>query len=244
MIKIPGTVECIPAIEEALFSGININVTLLFSVEAYERVARAYIRALKRRADAGLPVNKIASVASFFVSRIDSETDKRIDEKLKTETDPARKAKLEGLHGKAAIANAKNAYALYQDLFEKSDEWAALKAKGAKVQRLLWASVGTKNPKYSDTLYIDELVGPHTVSTMPPDTYKATRDHGNPRPSLTEDLPGARKSLAELGEVGIDFDDVTSLLLKQGVESFSKSFQDLMGAVKTKRAAILAESKK
>lgn len=242
MIKIPGTEEGLPAIEEALAAGLNINVTLLFSVEAYEKVAHAYLRGLKRRADAGQPIDHIASVASFFVSRIDTEVDKRIDAKLKETTDPARKAALEGLKGKIAIANAKEAYASFQKIFG-SPEFQALKAKGAKVQRVLWASVGTKNPDYSDVLYIDELIGPETVSTMPPATYDAFKDHGQARLTLTEDLDGARQELARLGELGIDFKDVTDQLLREGVESFSKSFESLMGGIKTKRARILAESK-
>jgi len=242
MIKIPGTTECLPAIEEALAAGININVTLLFSVEAYERVARAFLRALHRRAEAGLPIDRVASVASFFVSRIDTEVDKRIDAKLKTETDSHQRTLLEGLKGKAAITNAKNAYVVYQDLFEGPD-FAPLKAKGAKVQRLLWASVGTKNPNYPDTLYVDELIGPETVSTMPPATYEAVKDHGNVRPSLTEDVPGARLVMDRLAAVGIDFDDVTAQLLREGVASFSDSFVKLMNAIRAKREQLLAERK-
>jgi transaldolase len=238
MIKIPGTPEGLPAIEESLFSGINVNVTLLFSVDAYEAVANAYVKALKRRADAGLPVDRIASVASFFVSRIDSEVDKRIEAKLKTETDPAKKAALEGLLGKIAIANAKNAYAVFQKIFE-GPEFAPLKAKGAKVQRVLWASVGTKNPKYSDTLYIDELAGPDTVSTMPPATLDATRDHAKVRPALLEEMDVAKKQIDSLAGLGIDFKDVTDLLLKEGVASFSKSFDQLMAGIKAKRESIL-----
>lgn len=242
MIKIPGTAEGLPAIEEALYSGININVTLLFSVEAYEAVARTYVKALRRRAEAGLPVDRIASVASFFVSRIDSEVDKRIDAKLKEETDPARKAELEGLKGKVAIANAKNAYAAFLKIFS-GPEWEALKAKGARVQRPLWASVGVKNPAYPDTMYVDELVGPDTVSTMPPETYQAVRDHGKVRPSLTEDLEGARRTVDRLGPLGIDFANVTDTLLEAGVESFIKSFESLMKGIREKHARFAAEPK-
>jgi len=241
MIKIPGTPEGLPAIEESLVAGLNINITLLFSVDAYEAVAHAYIRALRRRADAGQPIDRIASVASFFVSRIDTETDKRIEAKLKDETDPARRAKLEGLLGKAAIANAKNAYAVYQRIFH-GPEFAALKAKGAHVQRVLWASVGTKNPKYPDTLYIDELIGPETVSTMPPATYEAFKDHGKVRPSLTEDLEGAHRVMDQLREVGIDFEDVTDKLLRDGVASFAKSFDELMTSIRDKRERLLSEA--
>lgn len=241
MIKIPGTPEGLGAIEETLFAGTNVNVTLLFSVEAYEAVARAYIRALKRRAEAGKPVDRIASVASFFVSRIDSEVDKRIEARLKDEADPAKKAKLESLLGKIAVANAKSAYASFQKIFS-GPEWEALEAKGAKVQRVLWASVGTKNPKYPDTLYIDELVGPQTVSTMPPATLDAVRDHAKVRPSLTEDVDEAKAQLELLGEVGIDFKDVTDLLLREGVASFSKSFDALMAGIKSKREKLLGSA--
>ena len=157
---------------------------------------------------------------------------------MKTETDPARKQKLEGLKGKIAIANAKNAYAVFQKLFQ-GPEFAPLKAKGAKVQRLLWASVGTKNPTYSDTLYIDELAGPDTVSTMPPATLDATRDHAKVRPSLTEKMDEARQQIDSLKGLGIDFENVTSQLLKEGVDSFSKSFDALMGGIKKKRESLL-----
>ena len=233
MIKIPGTPEGLPAIEESLFAGINVNVTLLFGVPAYEAVAKAYVSALKRRDEEGLPIDRIASVASFFVSRIDSEVDKRIEARLKTEADPAKKQALEALEGKIAIANAKNAYAVFQKIFE-GPEFAPLKAKGARVQRVLWASVGTKNPKYSDTLYIDELAGPNTVSTMPPATLDATRDHAKIRPSLTEDMGEARRQVDSLAELGIDFKDVTDQLLREGVASFSKSFGTLMDGIKAK----------
>jgi transaldolase len=240
MIKIPGTAEGLPAIEESLVAGININVTLLFSVDAYEAVAKAYIRALERRVQAGLPVDRIASVASLFISRIDTEVDKRIDAKLKVENDPARKAALQGLLGKAAIANAKIAYAAFQRLFE-GQTFAPLKAKGAKVQRVLWASVSTKNPNYPDTMYVDELIGPETVITMPPETIEAFLDHGKVRPSLTEDLAGAERTMAQLGELGIDFKDVTDVLLKQGVASFEKSFDQLMTTIRQKREKLLNE---
>lgn len=236
MIKIPGTPECVPAIEECLAAGININVTLLFSVDAYEEVARTYIAALKKRADAGQPIDKIASVASFFVSRIDSEVDKRLDKLIAAATDEARKAHLRSLKGKAAIANAINAYEAYEKIYS-GPEWEALKAKGARVQRLLWASVGVKDPAYPDTMYIDELIGPDTVSTMPPETYSAFRDHGRAvdAPTLTADFAGARKTMADLAEAGIDFKDVTNVLLEEGVQKFAKSFDDLFKAIKSKR---------
>ena len=240
LIKIPGTPEGLPAIEESLFAGISVNVTLLFSVDAYEAVAHAYVRALKRRNDAGLPVDRVSSVASFFVSRIDAEVDSRIDEKLKTETNPATRKALEALEGTVAIANAKNAYAVFQKIFE-GPEFAPLRAKGAKVQRLLWASVGVKNlQKYRDTLYIDELAGPDTVSTMPPATLDASRARAKVRSALTEDMPGARTLIDSLAGFGIDFTDVTDKLLRDGVKSFSASFDTLMAGIKAKREAMLA----
>lgn len=242
MIKIPGTAEGLPAIEEALFAGININVTLLFSVCAYEAVARTYIKALKRRADAGLPIDRIASVASFFVSRIDAEVDKRIDARLSTETDPARKAALEGLKGKIAIANAKNAYRSFQQIFS-GPEWDALAAKGARVQWPLWASVGVKNPAYPDTLYIDTLIGPDTVSTMPPETYHAFRDHGTAAATLAENLDEAAAQVKQLAELGIDLDDVTQKLLDGGVDSFIKSFESLMKSLREKHGALVAAAR-
>ena len=242
MIKIPGTEEGLMAIEEALFEGINVNVTLLFSVDAYEKVAKAYVKALKRRADAGKPIDKIASVASFFVSRIDSEVDKRIDAKLKEITDPAKKTALEALKGKIAIANAKNAYVASEAIFG-SPEFAELKAKGAMVQRLLWASVGTKNPAYPDTLYIDELIGPDTVSTMPPETYHAFKDHGTAAVTLSKGLDEAKAQIDSLAGFGIDFKDVTTLLLKQGVDSFAKSFDSLMSGLKSKSEKLKADRK-
>lgn len=243
MIKIPGTPEGLPAIEESLYRGININVTLLFSVQAYEKVAQAYIRALKRRADEGLPIDRIASVASFFVSRIDTEVDKRIDAKLKEESDPARRESLESLKGRIAVANAKHAYASYQRTFG-GPEFAPLKAKGARPQRVLWASTSTKNPAYSDTMYFTDLLGADTVNTMPPETIDAVKDHGEVRAGLTEGMDQARRELQLLGELGISLDDVTDTLLDAGIKSFAKSFDDLMGGIRTKRETLLAGTKR
>jgi transaldolase/glucose-6-phosphate isomerase len=240
MIKIPGTTECLDAIEESLFEGINVNVTLLFSVDAYEAVAQRYLRALERRAAAGKPIDRVASVASFFVSRIDSEVDRRLGELAKGATDPAAKAEIESLAGKIAVDNAKLAYAAYQRLFG-TPEFAALRAKGARPQRVLWASVGTKNPAYPDTLYIDELIGPDTVSTMPPETLDATRDHGTAAVTLTQGVEDSRRRIARLKELGIDLDEVTTLLLEQGIASFAKSFDALIGGIKAKRETLLQE---
>ena len=242
MIKVPGTPEGLPAIEELLFSGINVNVTLLFSVPAYKAVAETYIKAIRRRVDAGLPVDKIASVASFFISRIDSEADKRIEAKIKETSDPATKAKLENALGKVAIANGKNAYGIFQDLFY-GPEFADLKAKGAKVQRVLWASVGTKNPKYPDTLYTAGLIGPETVSTMPRAAYNAFKDHGVATSTLLEGAAEAEALTDGLKPLGIDIDDITSKLLADGVKLFQDSFDQLFDAIEQKKTKILQGSR-
>ncbi len=238
MIKVPGTPEGLPAIEELLFSGINVNVTLLFSVDAYEAVAKVYIKALARRVEAGLPVDRIASVASFFVSRIDSEVDKRVEAKLKETTDPATRVKLEDVLGKVAIANAKNAYKLFEGLFH-GQAFAALKAKGAKPQRVLWASVGTKNPKYPDTLYTAGLIGPETVSTMPRAAYDAFKDHGQAAPTLAQGMDDAKTLIDSLPGLGVNFKAVTDKLLVDGVKVFADSFAELYAAIRDKQSKIL-----
>ena len=238
MIKVPGTPEGLPAVEELLFSGINVNVTLLFSLEAYEAVAHTYIKALQRRADAGLAIDKIASVASFFVSRIDSEIDKRVEGLLKETTDPAKKAKLEGVLGKVAVDNAKNSYVIFESLFQ-GPAFADLQAKGGKPQRLLWASVGTKNAKYSDTLYTAGLIGPLTVSTMPRGAYDAFKDHGVAAKTLTEGAAEAKALIESLVGLGVDFKGVTDKLLADGVKLFQDSFDQLYDAIKQKQAKVL-----
>jgi transaldolase / glucose-6-phosphate isomerase len=236
MIKIPGTVEGIPAIRQLLSEGINVNVTLLFAQGVYEEVAAAFIDGVDKFAATGGDVSKVASVASFFISRIDSLVDSLIGDKLKNEIDPARKARLQSLLGKVAIANGKLTYEAYQRIFS-SPRWKALAAKGAQTQRVLWASTSTKNPKYRDVLYIEELVGPDTVNTVPPATLDAFRDHGKPRPSLTEDVDGARKTMADLAAVGIVMKDVTDKLTTDGVKLFADAFDELLAAVEknTKR---------
>src|SRR6202795_95695 len=211
MIKIPATPEGIPAIRQTLEDGLNINITLLFAQSAYEQVAEAFLAALEARAAKGQDVSHIASVASFFVSRIDSLIDGKIDEKLKTADDPPQKALLETLHGKIAIANAKLTYKKYQELFGGS-RWNALAAKGAQTQRLLWASTSTKNPKYRDVIYVEELIGADTVDTIPPATFDAFRDHGKLRNSLTEDLPGAATIMANLEKAGVSMKEATDKL--------------------------------
>ena len=238
MIKIPGTPEGLPAIEELLFAGVNVNVTLLFSVEAYTQVAHTYIKALQRRVEAGLPVDKIASVASFFISRIDTEADKRIEAQIAATSDPAAQEQLKAALGKVAIANGKNAYAVFEDLFH-GPAFADLKAKGAHVQRVLWASVGTKNKAYPDTLYTAGLVGPETVSTMPRAAFDAFKDHGTATPTLTEGLAEAKAFTDSLKGLGIDVDDITAKLLADGVKIFEESFDDLYKTIRDKQARIL-----
>lgn len=230
MIKIPGTEPGTPAIEMAISEGINVNVTLLFSVKAYEDVAHAYIRGLKAFDAKGGDVSKVASVASFFLSRIDALVDKKLDE-LKG----ADKAAIEALRGKVAVANAKRAYQRYKAIYA-SAEWSELAAKGAKPQRLLWASTGTKSASLPDTYYIDTLIGPDTVNTMPPETMKAFRDHGKAQPGTIEsDIEGAEKTLKTLADLGVSLDDVTHELVIDGVKKFSQAFDKLMGGVAKRR---------
>ena len=217
MIKIPAAQEGLPAIEECIYRGINVNVTMIFSIENYTQVAEAFIRGLERRDAEGKPVDGIASVASFFVSRVDSAIDSDLEYKARHASTPEEKAKLEALCGRAAIANAKLAYQRFKDIFH-GDRFAALRAKGAQVQRCLWASTGTKNPKYSDVLYVDTLIGPETVNTVPPATYNAFRDHGKPGLTLAEDLDGAKALLSELAAAGIDMDAVTDKLQADGLK--------------------------
>jgi len=230
MIKIPATPQCVPAIRQALEDGININITLLFAQSAYEQVAEAYLAALEARAAKGQDVARIASVASFFVSRIDSLVDSTIDAKQKIETDSSKKALLESLRGKVAIANARRTYAKYQQLFGGS-RWKALAAKGAQTQRLLWASTSTKNPKYRDVLYVEELIGADTVDTIPPATLDAFRDHGKLRNSLAEDLAGANKTMTDLEAAGISMKEVTDKLIADAVKLFQDPFKQLLDAI-------------
>ena len=236
MIKVPGTAEGIPAFRQLISEGINVNVTLLFAQPVYEEVAAAFVDGVEKFAATGGDVSKVASVASFFISRIDVLVDSLAGDKLKKETDPGHKAKLQGILGKVAIANGKLTYEAYQRIFS-SPRWKALAAKGAQTQRVLWASTSTKNPNYRDVLYIEELIGPDTVNTVPPATLDAFRDHGKPRQSLTEDLDGARKTMADLAGVGIVMKDVTDKLTIDGVKLFADAFDTLLAAVEknTKR---------
>ncbi|HXJ04611.1 MAG TPA: transaldolase [Candidatus Acidoferrum sp.] len=229
MIKIPATPEGIPAIRQTLEEGLNINITLLFAQSAYETVAEAFLAALEARSAKGQDISRIASVASFFVSRIDTLVDSKVDEKLKSATDARQKTLLESLRGKIAIANAKLTYKKYQELFGNA-RWKALAAKGAQTQRLLWASTSTKNPKYRDVLYVEELIGADTVDTIPPATFDAFRDHGKLRASLTEDVDAARKTMEDLANAGLSMREVTDKLLLDGVNLFADAFKKLLDA--------------
>ena len=239
MIKVPGTPQGVPAIKQLIGEGINVNVTLLFSVEAYRQVAESHIAGLEALKAAGGDVSKVHGVASFFVSRIDGVIDKAIDERLKGAAGDEAEA-LKSIRGKVAIANAKVAYQHYLELVG-SPRWAALAEAGASPQRLLWASTGTKDKSYSDILYVETLIGPDTVNTMPPATMDAFRDHGAVSDTLTEDVEGARAVLAEVERLGLDLNTVTTDLVADGVKKFSEAFDQLLGAVATKRAAILGD---
>jgi transaldolase len=234
MIKIPGTMAGGPAISATIAAGINVNVTLLFAQEAYTRVAEAYAAGLEERVRQGQPIDRIASVASFFVSRIDSTIDKEIDRRV-GEGDPEADT-LKALRGKVAIANAKLAYQWFLD-FEKSDRWQALAAKGAQPQRLLWASTGVKDKAYPDTLYVDTLIGRDTVNTMPQPTMDAFRERGTVAETLTADVDAARHVLAEVERLGLNLTNVTDTLVEEGVASFTKAFDDLLGAIARKQPA-------
>src|SRR3989454_1897841 len=230
MIKVPGTPEGIPAFQQLISEGININVTLLFSQKVYEEVAEAYIAGLEQLAAKGGDISRMASVASFFISRIDNSVDAQLAAKLKTTRDELEQAKLRSLLGKVAIANGKLTYQRYLKIFG-TDRWKKLVAKGAQTQRVLWASTSTKNPSYSDVMYVEEMIGPDTVNTVPPATLDAFRDHGHARQSLTEDIEGARQVMAALASVGISIDEITAKLTEDGVRLFAEAFDKLLEAV-------------
>jgi transaldolase len=229
LIKIPATPEGLPAIEETIAAGIPVNVTLIFSLERHREAAEAYVRGLRRLADSGGDLSRIASVASFFVSRVDTEADRRLDEL----------AGPQELKGKLAIANAKLAYVTYAEVFSGA-EWDELAAAGATPQRCLWASTSTKNPEYRDVIYVEELIGPDTVNTMPRDTVEAFQDHGNVERTLDRDVDDARRILQAFGEAGIDYDDVVQTLEREGVEKFAKSFRELFADLEAKRDQLVA----
>ncbi len=232
MIKIPATVEGLPAIATLLSEGINVNITLLFARSTYEEVAQVFVEALEGRAARGEPVGHVASVASFFVSRIDSAVDAALDRKIEGRSGDER-ARLEGLKGKVAIANAKLAYQSYKRTFS-GPRWEALRALGARPQRVLWASTGTKNPKYRDVLYVEELIGPDTINTMPPETLGAFRDHGQPRSSLESGVEEAQRVLDDLEGAGISLERITTELVVDGVSKFVEPYTQLLAAVEKK----------
>lgn len=238
MIKVPATKPGLPAIEQLINDGINVNVTLLFSVQRYREVVDAFMSGLEARLRRGQALNHVASVASFFVSRVDSAVDKSLSAMTS-----GRSAELaRSLMGKMAIANAKLAYASFQELYA-SKRFAALKEHGAQVQRLLWASTGTKSAEYSDVLYLDELIGPYTVNTVPPATYKAFKDHGNPKATLAAGVETAQKQFAQVIGLGVDLDKISDTLEKEGVDAFAKSFTNLLAAIDAKTSTLSSKKR-
>ncbi|HZR47563.1 MAG TPA: transaldolase [Candidatus Manganitrophaceae bacterium] len=240
MIKIPATKEGLPAIEAATAEGISVNVTLLFSLERYEAVARAYLAGMKSRLEKSLPVDSIRSVASVFVSRIDTAVDRLLEGRIQAAGSEGEKKELRSLLGRAGIANAKMIYQKFKEIFHGSD-FSALRKNGVTLQRVLWGSTGTKNPNYSDLLYVEELIGPETVNTVPPATLKAFIDHGTVRPSLEEGLEEARAVLQKLAALGIDLQKVTGRLEEEGVKSFSDSYEKLIARVAEKGRRMTAK---
>ena len=236
MVKVPGTIEGADAVRRLIASGLNINITLLFSLDAYRRVIEAYMAGLEERVAAGKDIRNIASVASFFVSRVDSEVDKRLDAILKSAA-PEKRKQIDSLRGKAAIANAKLAYRIFQKEFS-SPRWKKLEAKGASVQRVLWASTSTKNPSYRDVMYVEQLIGPHTVNTMPPQTIEAFRDHGEVKRTVDKEVDVAETVIRDLAQLGISIDDVTEKLLVDGLASFQKSYDTLIAGLSKKTKAL------
>ena len=240
MVKVPGTVEGLPAIEQLIAEGVNVNITLLFSVEMYRRVIEAYFAGLERRVKGGEPIRRLRSVASFFVSRVDNEADKRLAERAAAAKDPAERGRIEALLGRAAVANAQLAYEAFQASVA-SPRFQALAAQGASVQRPLWASTSTKNPKYPDTMYVDRLIGPDTVNTMPLATLRAFADHGTPARTIDRKLDEARAVLADMERRGVSLKQVTDLLVVDGVKKFSDSYHALLAALEVKRDQLIAK---
>ncbi len=236
MVKVPGTAEGSKAVRALLEEGININITLLFAIDAYERIIDAYLGALENRLANNRPIDRIASVASFFVSRVDTEVDKRLDALIGT-SPPDKSHQMLGLKGKAAVANAKLAYRLFREHFS-GERWERLRAAGARVQRPLWASTGTKNPAYRDVIYVEELIGPDIVNTMPPATIDAFRDHGNVRRTVDQNVDESQRIVEDLERLGIPMKDVTDKLLKEGIASFQKSFDTLVTGLTTKTQSL------
>jgi transaldolase len=240
LIKIPGTPAGVPAIRQALFEGVNVNVTLLFSIEAYEAVAAAYLDALEERLEAGRRVDDMASVASFFLSRIDTLTDKRLEE-LPSSAEEETAEAIQGLLGEAAVANAKLAYRSFLRVLE-SDRWLRLAEHGARPQRMLWASTSTKNPAYDDVKYVEPLIGPHTINTMPESTVLAFEDHGEVANTVGLGIDEAERTMTKLASVGIDFGAITSQLLEEGVEKFIVPYDALLQNLAQRRDVLLTGS--
>jgi transaldolase len=236
MIKVPGTEEGAIAVRQLTGAGMNVNITLLFAIDAHRRVIEAYMAGLEDRIKAGKPIDRIASVASFFVSRVDTEVDKRLD-KLAANATGAERDQILAMRGKAAIANAQLAYKLFREEFS-SPRWAPLKAAGARLQRPLWASTSSKNPAYRDVIYVEQLIGPDTVNTMPPSTIDAFREHGEVARTVDAAFTVAERTIVELGAVGVDLGDVTAKLLRDGLASFQKSFESLVAGLDKKSAAL------
>jgi transaldolase len=241
MVKVPGTDAGIPAVEQLLYEGINVNITLLFALENHERVMEAYLSALERRSGDGKPVDRIASVASFFVSRVDTAVDAALEKSIENAAAGGEAERLRALRGRAAIANAKFAYQRFQEVFG-GERFARLRERGARVQRPLWASTSTKNPDYRDVIYVEELIGPDTVNTMPLATVEAFADHGIVLRTVDRDLDRARTDLAALADAGIDLDTVTRQLQVEGVEKFAASFHDLLRTVEEKLQRVAEKS--
>ena len=236
MVKIPGTSAGAPAIRALIADGVNVNITLLFSIDAHRQVIEAYLGGLEDRVAAGKDISGIASVASFFVSRVDSEVDKRLDA-IAASGDAATKDRAMALKGRAAIANAQLAYRLFREMFS-GERWATLAAKGARLQRPLWASTSTKNPAYRDVIYVEELIGPDTVNTMPPATVTAFKDHGVVERRVDQNIREAQRVMEQLAEIGIDFNNVTDKLLTDGLASFQKSFDSLIAGLEQKTKSL------
>ena len=234
LVKVPATREGLPAIEQLTSEGVNVNITLLFSVKRYEEVAEAYLRGLERRLSQGQSIHETTSVASFFVSRVDTLTDKLLDARISSAASKAEKDKISALLGKAAVANAKIAYKRYKEIFA-GERFRAVKEKGGRIQRLLWGSSGTKNPKYSDIKYVQELIGPDSINTMPETTMMAFKDHGRVKITISDALEEAERLFPELKSIGIDIDEVTEQLEREGVQLFSESFFSLLKEIAKKR---------
>jgi transaldolase len=237
MIKIPATLQGLPAITESIRAGINVNVTLIFSIDRYRAVTDAYLSGLEARNGEGRDIDHIASVASFFVSRVDTLVDKLLEDKIKASSDPAEQQRLKALQGKAAIANARLVYQDFKRIFS-TPRFESLKHAGGHLQRTLWASTSTKNPAYRDVLYAEELIGPNTVDTMPLETIQNFKDHGRVRYSIEDDLEGAKATLAALEEIGIHYDQVTQQLEDEGVQKFADSFHQLFATIRAKQQAL------